>query len=364
MTLRAEKQMHVLYVTNEVTRGASAMANQVNWIEALGQHPRVKRVSVLANRVDSNLGLPHKVDLFELPNWKLAANLVLVRKALRVKPDLLFMAQKTTRLLPGCIIARWLVHRPVLVWHAQAGTRLRVMFLAWLAASRIVTASPSSLPKRWKKIQPIGHGIATDSFRPEETPARGTQGDLVAVGRISPVKGIDSMARMLSALQREVGLMPSLDLIGPGSPDAKKRLDRILIREGVVGQVRHLDAVSQEELAGRLPRYRVLLNFSSGALDKSVLEAMACGLPILTTNESTIECLPKKLVDYVAARKDDPVGQATLLARLLALSPNEARNLGRSLRLLAIEGHSVSTFWDRVFQVVDVRSAGSDVITS
>jgi glycosyltransferase involved in cell wall biosynthesis len=87
------------------------------------------------------------------------------------------------------------------------------------------------------------------------------------------------------------------------------------------------------------------------ALDKAVLEAAACGVPVLSSNaalEPLLADLPLRL--RFPAR--DAEALAGLLADLAAAEPAVRREAGAELRRRVVAGHSVDGWADQVVALV------------
>ena len=98
----------------------------------------------------------------------------------------------------------------------------------------------------------------------------------VFVGRLSPEKGIE---RILDMWPQKV----ALDVIGDGNLDRSKYISNV--------NVNFLGKVSRKEVLELLPKYKGMVFTSSSpesALPLVVLESIALGLPIITTDNNTV----------------------------------------------------------------------------
>jgi len=137
------------------------------------------------------------------------------------------------------------------------------------------------------------------------------EGDLVliSVNRLSPEKGISYLIDALNLIKREIGNI-KLILIGSG-PDEKNILSQIKVYK-LTDNVVHLKNVKEEELYNC---YAISDIYVSPTLHTdfvmSILEAMVCGLPIVSTGQ---EFLVKDGVNgyVVPKRKPKAIADAVL----------------------------------------------------
>ena len=98
-------------------------------------------------------------------------------------------------------------------------------------------------------------------------------------------------------------------------------------------------------------RCDVLINSShTGSIDKVVLEAMACEKPALTCNESFAPVLADH-ADLLMFAPSDPAELAQRLSQVLTLESDYRSELGRALRRLVVDDHSVAGLTDRFVEV-------------
>jgi L-malate glycosyltransferase len=129
-----------------------------------------------------------------------------------------------------------------------------------------------------QKIEVIHNGVDTETFRPRKTVGNGLR--VLCVSRLIGRKGIEYLIRAVAAIRDEEVV---LTLVGKGSQEEElKELTRVLDIENRVrftGAVEHAATVSLYQESDVF----VLPSLNEG-MSNTVLEAMACGLPIVMTN--------------------------------------------------------------------------------
>jgi alpha-1,3-rhamnosyl/mannosyltransferase len=158
-------------------------------------------------------------------------------------------------------------------------------------------------------------GIRAPSERPDPSPAPVPGRYVLAVGSLEPRKNLvgllDGMMELPAALRRELQLV----VVGPGGWHNRVIRDRLQRARRRLA-VRELGYVSTERLA---ELYRGATVFAYPSLSEGfglpVLEAMACGAPVLTSNRAS---LPEVAGDAaVLVDPVDPVSIAGGIERLV-----------------------------------------------
>ena len=94
--------------------------------------------------------------------------------------------------------------------------------------------------------------------------------------------------------------------------------------------------------------HRAFLNFSETAVDKAVIEAMACGLPVISTNSSVNEIMPDDLRPDLITDGASEEAQAMTIHELLIKPDAELDEVGGRMRRLAVAEHSVDRLFERI----------------
>ena len=186
------------------------------------------------------------------------------------------------------------------------------------AADRIVT--PSALTREYlvanrgvgiAKIDVIPNGVDLAVFRPGHTPSDSFR--LLYFGTLSGWQGVELGIR---ALQQAPG---TLTILGNGSNRQRDALWSLAAKLGVADRVRIMPAVSQGELVDHLHRSDAVLallalndrNVEQGCCPLKILEAMAAGVPVISTDLAAVRELGPHML-LVKAGSVDETAQAIL----------------------------------------------------
>lgn len=190
-------------------------------------------------------------------------------------------------------------------------------------------------PQDRRKIHLVPHGLDTHLFRPAEHDR--CKGLIVAAGRLTPKKGFDTLIEACSLLQGRVEFR--CVILGEGR--LRKRLERQIRRSGLNGKVELPGIVEQRELARWFQRAwvvtlpaRVLASGNRDGLPNVLVEAMACGAPVVTTSVGSITEVIQDGVNGMLLPPDGPEDLARSLRTLLT-SEDAAETLGARAREMA-----------------------------
>lgn len=351
--------MHIVYICKVVDEANTALANQVRWIRALSQEPRVTSVHVLTHRRGAaNLPDNVAVDVIRGTNWpSRAADLYRLFVARLHRADFFFISQGGP--YPALLYPLKIVFgRPIYHWKAHPHISWRMQIYARLFDDLVFTSTPNSFPLAHRKVRIVGQGIDTHLFRPLGVePDR----DLVAVGRITPIKRLERVLLALAAARERFMTDYRLDVVGPCYRSHRHVLDELVAMSGTLGldrAVRFLGGIHQEQLPQLLARYRACINLSDGAFDKTSGEAMANRLPVITSNPATAQILPPDLRDMLVVSSDDVAAQAASIHRVLSWEPAVRVQIGDRLRRIIVEDQGLTSFFTKILDEIEANLAG------
>jgi glycosyltransferase involved in cell wall biosynthesis len=187
-------------------------------------------------------------------------------------------------------------------------------------------------PGAGSKVRVSYHGLDVRLFQPDPARRPGNPPRLLAVGSLLECKGFDILLRAC-ALLREGGDDFTLTIAG-GGPEERRLRDETS-RLGLGDRVRFPGYLTQKDL---VPLYRdadvfvlpAVLEIHWG-IPNVLVEALACGVPVVTTGLPSLPELVEDGREGLVARNRDPRDVADKLSRLLR-DPALRRQMGRAGR--------------------------------
>jgi glycosyltransferase involved in cell wall biosynthesis len=346
--------LNLVFICQAVDPDDLILASTVRWIRLLAGRPDVAHVGVITLRAGAH-GLPHNVDVVEIGGARgrarrIAAFYAAVGRLTRGRRvDAFFVYQGGP--YPALLLPyRLLAGIPIFQWKAHPYVSWPMWFYARFCDTRVFTSTPGAFPLDLPNISVVGNGIDVQEFSLRTAPPTR---DLVTVGRLSRSKQIERILEAMAVCRRRFGRTPSLDVLGPrldeGYADALARRVEAL---GLEADVTFAGGVPRSALPEALGRYRLFVNVSATALDRAVLEAMACGVPVVSSNPCVREIVPEGCRDLLSVPAGDAEALAERLHQLVALDSASRERLGRALREVVVRDHSDVSQWERIVRLM------------
>ena len=278
--------MKLLICTQTVDSQDSHLGFFVRWVEEFAKH--CEEVTVICLR-EGKHSLPSNVRVYEIgkevSSTQKAVRFISLAWELRGEYDTVFVHMNPEYAVIAGILWR-LMNKRIALWYTHKSVNLKLR-IATLFAHVVFTASKESFRLRTKKLRIMGHGIDTDFFTPDTSVTRGNW--LFSVGRLMPSKRHDLAIRIAVRENKELHIAGD----GPEQESLEK-----LARE-LGARVRFLGALTQLQLRDEYRKASYLIHTSeTGSLDKVVLEALACGLPV-RTNDPALKALENASPEYI-----------------------------------------------------------------
>jgi len=285
--------MNLLIVTQKVNRKDPILGFFHAWIQKFSEH--FEKVTVICLE-KGDFDLPQNVSVFSLgkergiSRWSQLVEFYKISWKEKNNYDVVFVHMNQIYVvLMGIFWRMW--HKKIALWytHKSVTFSLRV---AEKILDIVFTASSESFRLNSKKKIVTGHGIDTDIFVPDYSKKKSDRLEVLSVGRISSTKGLDLSVKALARLGNFQVPFKFTIVGGPVMRNDFKyliNLQSLIKQKGLedrvefVGSIPNLDSIKYFQAAD------VFIHPSdTGSLDKVILESMACGIPVISSNDAVV----------------------------------------------------------------------------
>ena len=182
-------------------------------------------------------------------------------------------------------------------------------------------------------IEMIPNAIELSEF----TPPRQRNGNgpvrLLFVGRLNAFKNVETLLEAAGCLNERGIDNFEVHLVGEG--ERRATLERLTVERGLTKQVHFLGWVDRLKIVDHYRRADIFVTATTWeGMPNTVLEGMACGLPVVATRASGLEELVREGTNGYLVEINDPVALTDRLAELID-NPHERRRMGKESRKIA-----------------------------
>jgi glycosyltransferase involved in cell wall biosynthesis len=182
-------------------------------------------------------------------------------------------------------------------------------------------------------IDVIPNAIELSVFTPPRQRSHNGPVRLLFVGRFNAFKNVESLLEMAGRLKEMKVDDFELQLVGDG--ERRANLERQVIELGLTRQARFLGWVDRTAIVECYRQADIFVTATTWeGMPNTVLEAMACGLPIVGTRASGLQELVREGINGHLVDLNDTFTMAERLAELIA-NPYERRRMGKESRKIA-----------------------------
>ena len=194
----------------------------------------------------------------------------------------------------------------------------------------------------------MGHGIDTELFRPGDDAGAGQGLRILFVGRISPIKNLDTLVESIDILVNRKNIKyVKVKIIGSPLEDYEKKyfekLKQLIAEKKLTNCIEFLGGKPHQEIVEFYQKSDIFLNLSpTGGIDKAVLEAMACSIPALVSNQAFRKFFPTTWQNILIFKEKDAKDLAEKILNL--------RGVGKdaSLREVVTKYHNLDNLIDKI----------------
>lgn len=246
--------------------------------------------------------------------------------------------------------------KKMILWYVHKSVN-PTLKLAEKCVDKILTASPESCRlKNRKKIEVLGHGIDNKLFKPlfsNPEPRIPNTFKILFAGRVAPIKDLETLIKAIDILvnQRSIKNI-EVKIIGELVDNyGKKYFEKLknLVQENKLGNyIQFLGGVPHREIVSFYRQSDIFVNLSpTGGMDKAVLEAMACGIPVLVCNK-TFEKDLAKFKDILIFQEKTP---QDLAKKILSIKEINRAEVSNYLKDQVVKRHNLDNL---ISKIVDV----------
>ncbi len=257
--------------------------------------------------------------------------------------DKVFVHMNQVYVILGALLWKSL-GKKITLWytHRMVGTSLRI---ATVLSDVVFTASKESFRLESLKVMVMGHGIDTDIFSPLRDQQVHDPYTILSVGRISSTKNQHMMVEAFAILKQK-GFKGKLVFVGSpitaSDQDYQKKVIEYIEKEGLKNEIFFEGSSKPHLVINAYHNANLFINLSTtGSVDKAVLEAMACGLQIVTSNEAFKNIVPER--NYCS------LSPLEIAEKILALSNKKA---DPALRQYVVERNNINNLIPSVSAII------------
>ncbi|MFA4872430.1 MAG: glycosyltransferase family 4 protein [Patescibacteria group bacterium] len=352
--------MNLLFITRRVDRNHPLAGFTWKWIKEFSVQLSVVsgQLAVITLEPSADEGLAdnvmirsvRKAEKNRVQDFFVFCKLLL---SLIPKCDAIFIHQHPVYAIIAAPFAK-LFNKKIYLWymHKHVDIKLR---LATALCNGIFTASKESFRLKTKRpISIVGHGIDTNIFKPSDTHTSSNVFTILSAGRLSPVKGY---AVLIDAALLALPRFNNLKMRIVGGPGLKEHawyeneLKTLVHEKGLDQVIQFTGPVPHNDIVAEYRNAHVFINLSgTGSLDKAVLEAMACGVPVITSNEAFQGILAQ--IDPHLYVSCNPRAVAEAIERLITMPLEARRQLGGALRAVVVRDHDLKQLVARILSKI------------
>lgn len=336
--------MRLLICTQKVNKNDSILGFFHEWIKHFSKYFDSITVICLEK---GEYDLPQNVEVLSLGKEEGVSKIGYILRfykyifSRRDKYDVVFVHMNQIYVILGYLI--WsMFHKKIFLWytHKQITLSLRI---AEKLCTKIFTASKESFRLNSNKVIVTGHGIDVDMFKPNEKNTRDhSRFNIVSVGRISPIKRCDLLVDVAESLSYSIKIA-RIEIWGEAINKGDISYHESLlnrIKNKSLNNIFFMGKVINSDLNKVLNRSDLFINMSStGSLDKAILESMASGVPVITSNKAFKDIMSNYPRLFI---KDDIASLLETIDYVYNMSNEEYTEILRYYREFVIKNHSLS----------------------
>jgi hypothetical protein len=170
------------------------------------------------------------------------------------------------------------------LWYSHSKKSISLKF-SYKFADKIFTSIPGAIPISGAKVKYVGHGINSKRFLTGSSSLPERRDGIVALGRVTPVKKIESL---IDAVSISGVANVTVTCLGPAD-NASKYPENLLKEAKKKGVVLILKkAIPYSEIPNALSEFDSIFTGTPKSVDKAVIEGALCGCFVISSEEQAL----------------------------------------------------------------------------
>jgi len=346
-----KKVDHLLVINYALDSNQPIFATSGNWICELAK--RHEKITIITGHL-GEFERPTNADIYSI-NWIEGQNFRNTFRTVAVgskviKKNKFSVAFTHMALIQALILSPLLKIHKIrhVIWYAHASNPISLK-VAKIFTSEFVTSTPGSFPLKSAKVTPIGQGIDPSKFSRKTLnyPIK----NLIHVGRFEKSKNIDLIIETVAQV-RQQGFPITFTQVGNASSksvsdyefECKKKF-ATYVQEGWLN---FEPTLSHEKIPEVLSKSDLFIHAFQGSLDKTTVEAVLMGLPLISINHE---------VNNFFADQFDKASLTERLLSILTLNESSLRDYVQAQEALAIKNGTLNALIAKLDRILISGSA-------
>ncbi len=347
--------MNLLIFNLAVDKEHAVLAFSTDWINALSK--KADKVSVITMRV-GEIKVNDNVKVYSVGSEKGYSKVKraflfykLLFKIIRNdRIDACFSHMMPLFSIMGGLVLKLLRKRHVL-WYAHGKLNWKVK-VADKLVDNIITSSSHGCRLNSPKVKIIGQGIDIQKMRMKTFDGFKKPIQLLFVGRLTPTKNIHLLVKVMKKIDVSYASQAILTIVGNALSETDQQyvdeVKRYVSDENIGHIVKFIGHVPFEKIESYYKKANVFINPSNtGSMDKTVLEAMATGLLVVTGNEAYDTAAFRNAGGYYTENEADSVYEC--LMEIFSLGETDVLDKIKKGRDWVEKEHSINTLSDKIY---------------
>ncbi|HEY4475019.1 MAG TPA: glycosyltransferase family 4 protein [Candidatus Paceibacterota bacterium] len=352
--------MKLLIITQKVDASDDVLGFFIEWIRKLaGKAEQINVICLFKGEYD----LPDNVNVFSLGKEEKGTSKLKYLKRfyeyiwkLRNNYDSVFVHMNPKYVVLGALF--WKIwEKKIVLWYAHGHTPPALKL-----ADKLTDIAVASTPEGYRvlgtnKLKVIGQGIDTERFKPIQGSRFKVQNSfkVVSVGRITPSKDYETLIKA-SEILKDDGAKFQVEIAGQPATgndiEYMEKLKKTLENKKMTDMFQFIGPIVNKDLPPFLRSADLFVNMShTGSLDKAILEAMACGLPVLTCNEALKSVLGEYSSQLMYSKRDDAM-LAERIDFMMKMPIERKEIISSDMRKIVVKNHSIDGFIDKLSKIL------------